>query len=363
MLASGRDILRQPWPGAWLFVEQISGRAGQSRQFVAYSRMHTRLSHRMRATILLAVQLVLSLLLIGLVGWWLARGVAKPVDALRNATRRMAAGELSARVGKQWEASRDELGQLARDFNGMAGRIEALVAHDRGVLQDLSHELRSPLARLQIILDLAQHSPDAHSAANHFRQAESEIERLDRMTGEMLALARLKGDLPGMERDPLDVGELAGQCVVTMQLAAAARDVRLDLNATSSVIVLGSATLLRRAIDNLLANAIKDSPRNGRVEIGVRATKDSALVEVRDHGPGVPEQELERLFRPFYRGSNAARAEGHGLGLTVVQRVAKAHGGDVEAGNEPGGGLRVVFRVPRAVDTVDELPVAGSSEI
>lgn len=344
-LGSGRDVLLKPWPGAYVSIQQVAGEAGASRQFVGFALAHSRVPHRTRLEILFGVELLLSLLLIGFAGWWVARGVARPVDALRSAAQRFAAGELSARVDERWDR-RDELGQLARDFNAMAERIEALVAHDRGVLQDLSHEVRSPLARLQLILDLAQHSATPAEAETHFLQAEREIARLDRMTGEMLALARLKGDLPGMDSEPVEVGLLLEECVATMRVPADGRGVELRLTRGGEPVVHGSVVLLRRAIENLIANAIKFSPEGGRVRIELRTQGDRAIIEVRDHGPGVPAQELELLFRPFFRGSNARFAEGHGLGLTLVQRVAKAHGGEVRAENAQDGGLRVILCLP-----------------
>lgn len=352
-LGSGRDVLLKPWPDAYVSIQQIAGKNGESRQFVAFALAHTRLPHRTRLEILLGVELLLSLLLIALAGWWVARGVARPVEALRNAAQRFAGGELSARVDEKWDRS-DELGQLARDFNSMAERIEALVAHDRGVLQDLSHEVRSPLARLQVILDLAQHSATPADAENHFLQAEREIARLDRMTGEMLALARLKGDLPGMEREPIELGLLLEECVATMRVPADGRQVELRLAHGSEPVVGGSVVLLRRAVENLIGNAIKYSPQGGRVWVELRTAGECAIVEVRDHGPGVPAHELELLFRPFFRGSNARLAEGHGLGLTLVQRVAKAHGGEVRAENAQGGGLRVTLQLPLKKDAQEQ---------
>jgi two-component system, OmpR family, sensor kinase len=343
---SGRhDVLLRAGPGAYVSIQQLADANGERRQFVGFSWPRARLSHMTRMEIVLAVQLLLSLLLIGLAGWWVARSVARPVEALRSAAQRFAAGELSARV----DAYRDrhgELGQLARDFNAMAERIEALVAHDRGVLQDLSHEVRSPLARLQVILDLAQHSGTPAEAENHFLQAEREIARLDRMTGEMLALARLKGDLPGMDSEPVELGLLLEECVATMRVPADGKQVELRLVRGSEPVTSGSVVLLRRAIENLIANAIKFSPQGGRVWIELRALGDRAIIEVRDHGPGVPAHELDLLFRPFFRGANARLAEGHGLGLTLVQRVANAHGGEVRAENVQGGGLRVVLSLP-----------------
>jgi len=347
-LAANRDIVLQPWPGLYVAVQPIVGNDGQLRQLVAFSRTHTRLRPQTREKIFLAIQWGLSLLFIGLVGWWLARSVAKPVQALRDATRRMAAGELSTRVGRQGGMAHDELAQLAYDFDAMAERIEALVAHDRSVLQDLSHELRSPLARLHLILDFARRSTDAAEAEPYFRQAEQEIGRLDRMTAEMLALSRLEGGIPGMNREHLELVELAQGCMAQAELEAGARDVRLQLTSSKPVTVFGSALLLERALDNLIANAIKFSPVGGSVELFVDEVHGAAELSIRDRGPGVPDAELEFLFRPFFRGSNAARADGHGMGLAIVQRVVQIHGGDIHAQNAEGGGLEVHLRLPLA---------------
>ncbi|MBS0431949.1 MAG: HAMP domain-containing histidine kinase [Proteobacteria bacterium] len=357
-LGAGRDALIQPWPGAYVSIQQLAGTDGKPHQFVGFAFAHDRVPERTRMAIFLGVQLLLSLLLIGAVGWWVARSVARPVEALRHAARRMAVGELSARVDPRWDGN-DELGQLARDFNGMAERIEALVAHDRGVLQDLSHELRSPLARLQVILELAHHAADRREADTHFRQAEREIARLDRMTGEMLTLSRLKGDLPGMEREAVELVVLLEECVATQKISADERGVSLQFAHGGALVASGNAVLLRRAVDNLVSNAIKFGPYGSRVRVELRAQDGDAIIEVRDHGPGVAAGELPLLFRPFFRGGNARLAEGHGLGLTLVQRVAKAHGGEVEAENAEGGGLRVILRLPLLQDD-DEPHVSGA---
>ena len=347
-LEADRNIVLQPWPGIYVAVQPVVGDDGRARQLVAMSRTHTRLPPRTRQTILLSIQLVLSLLCIGLLGWWVARSVARPVEALRAATRRMAAGELSTRVGRQGGMAHDELAQLALDFDAMAERIEALVAHDRGVLQDLSHELRSPLARLHLILDFARRSTSAAEADAYFRQAEQEIGRLDRMTGEMLTLSRLEGGIPGMERERLALVDLLQGCIAQAGLEADARQVRLQLLPSQPAFVLGSALLLERALDNLITNAIKFSAAGGSVELAVYVHDGGAELSIRDHGPGVPEAELESLFRPFFRGSNAALTDGHGLGLAIVQRVVKVHGGEIHARNGEGGGLEVRLRLPLA---------------
>jgi two-component system OmpR family sensor kinase len=353
MLSADRSLVLKPWRNQYMYlaVQPVVGADGQQRQLVAISRSHTRLPPQAREKILLAVQFALSLLFIGLVGWWVARSVAKPVQALRDATRRMATGELSARVDHPGGATRDELSQLAGDFDAMAERIEALVAHDRRVLQDLSHELRSPLARLQLILDLAQRSTDPVAAERYFRQAEQEIARLDRMTGDMLALSRMEGGLPGMERERLDFAELAQDGLQQAALEADERHISLHWQAVDGPVdVVGSPVLLERTLGNLISNAIKYSPEGSSVELSMRVIDEQAECLVRDHGPGVPEAELGSLFRPFFRGSNAARAEGHGLGLAIAQRVAKAHGGEIFARNGEGGGLEVRLMLPVAAD-------------
>lgn len=347
-LQADRDMVMRPRPGLYVAVQQVTGRDGQTRQLLALSRSHTRLRPHTRARIYLAVQLVLSLMFIALVGWWVARSVARPVAALRGATRRLAGGELSARVGRQSGMAHDELAQLAGDFDAMAERIEALVAHERGVLQDVSHELRSPLARLQLIVDLARRSGESDEAAAYFEQAEQEIARLDRMLAEMLALSRLEGGLPGMQRESVDLTELVGRCVEQWHLEADARDIEVRFDAPDAVRVVGNAMLLERALDNLLGNAIKFSPVGGIVEVSLRSDRQMATLVLRDHGPGVPDAELALLFRPFFRGSNAPRADGHGLGLASVQRVVQAHGGIIDVRNADGGGLEVTLRLTLA---------------
>lgn len=345
-LSSGHDIAMNPWPGFYIAVQNVTGGDGHARQLVAVSSSRTRIPPRTREKILLGVQLVLSLLLIGSIGWWVARSVSRPVEAMRAVTQKMAAGEFATRVDQRWSRKHDELGQLASDFNGMAERIEILVAHERGVLQDLSHELRSPLARLNLILDLAQHSADPNEAAAHFQRAEQEIARMDRMTAEMLALSRLEGGLPGMLRESVDLMVLTHDRVAAARIDTQARGITLDLSNSGPLVVHGSGILLERALDNVLANAIKFSPSDGVVHIDLIQVQQHAEVRIRDHGPGVPDDELDLLFRPFFRGTNAAQAGGHGLGLAIVQRIVQAHGGEVTAQNRKDGGLEVVMRLP-----------------
>jgi two-component system OmpR family sensor kinase len=320
----------------------VTGSDGVTRQLVAMRRPRPPFP---RMEQVLATQIGISVLVIGIIGWWIARTIARPVAAVRTAARRFASGDLAARVPARFTKSGDEVGDLARDFDRMAGRIETLVTSERGVLQDVSHELRSPLARLHLLLDLAQRSPPEEAAA-HFARAEHEITRLDVLIGQALALSRLESDLPGSDRVPLNLTELLRSHVEDWQLEAGTRGIGLELVELPEMSVAGSAALLGRVIDNLLANAIKFSDDGGRVQIGLSRQNGDAVIRVRDRGPGVPDEDLPRLFRPFFRGTNAVRAEGHGLGLAIVQRVVTAHRGSVTASNVEGGGLEVVLRLP-----------------
>ena len=343
LLADDSVVLR-PRPEMIVAGQVVTGSDGIERRLVAVRGSHP---PPPRIEQLLFTQIIVSLLIIGALGWFVARSISDPVAALQDATRRMTAGELSARVGEKWTRRRDELGRLAADFDRMAGRIEALVAHERGVLQDVSHELRSPLARLHLLLDLARRTPAAE-AASHFERAEREIARLDRIIGEALALARMEGELPGMDAETVALDALVAERVAESRMEADARGIGLLASALEPVVVRGNDSLLERAIDNLLSNAIKFSPAGSTVEISLRRDGGQVELAIRDQGPGVPESELASLFRPFFRGSNAAKAEGHGLGLAIVQRIAHAHGGSVQAANVEPQGLRVSFRVARS---------------
>ena len=336
------SIVLRPRPGMIVAAEAVTGRDGVQRHLIAFRGPrppHPRIEH------LLLVQIILSALVIGALGWWVARSIARPVAAIGDATRRMTAGDLAARVGAPWSSRDDELGRLAADFDRMAARMEALIAHERGVLQDVSHELRSPLARLHLLLDLARRTPP-EAADAHFARAEAEITRLDRIIGEALALSRMEADLPGMAMERVDVAALVQARILAFQLEADTRRISINVAINGKPTVSGSHSLIERAVDNLLSNAIKFSGEGGRIEVTVSQDSSQTLIAIRDHGPGVPESDLPNLFRPFFRGANAARAEGHGLGLAIVERIVRAHGGSVTAANAQGGGLGVSLRLP-----------------
>lgn len=336
-------VTLHPRPSITLVGLEIVGSNGKNWHF--FAAQFTPPSGRRHLWLPFLIEILVSLLVIGAVGWRVARSISRPIYAVQGAARRMADGDLGSRVAAPLTDRRDELGQLARDFDHMASRVQSLVERQRSVLQDVSHEFRSPLARLGVALELARSDAGGVELPSLDR-AEREIGRLDRLIGEVLELARMEDQLPGMARQPFDPAELAQERLDEAQPEAAAHQVDLRLDAATGTVVDGSRALLGRAIDNLLSNAIKFSAAGGSVILRTQHSADEVVIEVADSGPGVPAAELDSLFRPFFRGSNAVRAEGKGLGLAIVARIAAAHGGRCSARNRTAGGLCVTLTLP-----------------
>jgi len=273
--------------------------------------------------------------------YWLAIEVTKPVRALQKAVERFGRGDLSARVNS---TRRDELGQLARTFDRMAGRIETLLAAERRLLLDISHELRSPLARLGVAVELARSGDDRDAALNRIQR---ESDRLNSLVGGLLQVTRAEGDPNSLRRTPVRLDELVQQLVDDAQIEAAARGCSVDYDLREPVTVEGDPELLRRAVENVIRNAIRYSPRDSSIQISLARNDGKALVDVRDRGPGVPEEALPRLFDPFYRvESDRDRSSGGvGLGLSIARRAIELHKGAIRARNA-NPGLEVELQLP-----------------
>lgn len=341
LLGSKRLVLRAG-EGRWLVGIALTSEGGESLHFIA---MRGPPPPHARRHLLLLVQIALSLLVIAALGFWVARSLTEPIRAIQTATRKMADGDLAARADAATAARRDELGALARDFNHMAARTETLVGQQRTVLQDVSHELRSPLARLHLLLELAGQGATA-DGHHQLDRATKEVSRLDCLIGEVLNLSRLEAALPGMATLPVLLDTLLQDVADEHRPEAEARQLNVKINATKGLIVQADASLLARALGNVLGNAIKFSAIGATVELSCAAVGAMAELCVRDHGPGVAAENMARLFQPFYRGDNAALAEGHGLGLAIAQRIAKAHGGSIVAENAAAGGFVVRLCLP-----------------
>jgi len=297
----------------------------------------------------LAMHWGVAFLVSGFICYLLTRHLTAPILRLREASRRLANGELNTRA-PGLESRRDELGELVRDFNAMGDRIEALVSSQRQLVTDVSHELRSPLARLTVALDLARERMGNDPAFDHM---EKDFDRLSDMVGRLLTVARLDSSATGAELKVLNLSALVAEIVADADFEARNHNCAVQLSNEDDIYACGSGDLLRSAIEDVIRNAVRYTAPGTTVEVQFRrayAGAASSVLTVRDHGPGVPDSELENMFRPFYRVAAARdrQSGGAGLGLAIAYRVARVHGGRVGVVNAPDGGLQVAFNFPVA---------------
>jgi two-component system sensor histidine kinase CpxA len=280
-------------------------------------------------------------LLIGLLCYILAVHLASPLRSLRKILERFGEGDLGIRLHL---ARHDEIGDLARAFNRMADQIATLMAAERRLLQDVSHELRSPLARLGFAVELARSSPDREAALSRIRR---EADRLNQLVDELLQLTRAEGDPAARIIEAVDLGRLLEELVADCALEAEVQDCRLELRLRHSAPSRGDRELLRRAFENVLRNAIRHAPAGSAIEVELTARGEGATISMRDHGPGVPPEALGEIFKPFYRVENDRdrSSGGTGLGLAIAQRAIELHQGKMTAANARPG-LVVVIELP-----------------
>lgn len=291
--------------------------------------------------------LFLALGLSALVCWWLARTLSRPVALLQRSARSLAAGDLEARLGDEIMHRKDELGVLARDFDQMAERVRSLLVSKETLLRYVSHELRSPLARLRVALMLARR--EGADSAREMERIERETERLDTLIGQILRLSRLSTDDPSLVPQKVELTHLVSEVVEDARMEASADEKGVAWQPGPPVTVLGSLELLRSAIENVLRNAVRFTDGKTDVEVGMSMQGKRVTLTIRDHGPGVPPGELERIFEPFYRVPESAErsSTGGGLGLTIAARAIALHGGTVKARNAAdGAGLIVDITLP-----------------
>jgi two-component system sensor histidine kinase CpxA len=274
----------------------------------------------------------------------LARYLSSPMVQLQKASRALAAGALETRVGAPFTERGDEVGTLARDFDAMAERVQALVTAKETLLRDVSHELRSPLARIRMALALAQRRAGAESQPDLAR-IEREAERLDALVGQVMTLTRLRtADAP--RRNLLRLDTLVGEVVDDARFEYP--DAQVEYSPQTQVSLRGDADGLKSAIENVVRNALIYGDRSKPIEVRLEADTDHATVRVLDRGPGVPEAELGRIFEPFYRTDKSRdhRQDGQGIGLAITARVTELHRGVVTAKNRAEGGLEIALELP-----------------
>jgi two-component system OmpR family sensor kinase len=291
---------------------------------------------------LIAIGTASSLAVSALLAWYLAR----PIRNLRWAFNAAAQGKLETRVLPRMGRRRDEIADLGRDFDRMAQQLQTLVSAQARLLHDLSHELRSPLARLHAAAGLLRQDPD--NLPRSLDRIEQETDRLDALVGEVLDLARLEGGTLPAPIARLDLAELVSSIVEDARFEAQASGRDVSFHPPAAAFVNGRADLLHRAIENVVRNAVKYTPVDTAVEVDLRATATCATLTVADRGPGVPEDQLARIFEPFYQSNSAQPPDGFGLGLAIAQRAINLHGGSIRATNRNAGGLRVEIELPLA---------------
>jgi two-component system OmpR family sensor kinase len=296
--------------------------------------------------------LCIALIVSALTSWWLAQHLSAPIRRIQEGARTLASesievrGSAGLRVSAGLEGRKDELAVLARDFDTMADQLRTNRSAITQLLRDISHELRSPLARMRVALGLARQPPA--DISRQLDRLEREIERLDSLISQVLKLARLHGTDAPFARETFELDEVIEEVVRDANFEGAVKNCRVRLVGAAKAAINGNRELLRSAIENVLRNAVRYSPHDANVDVSVARSDSGVLILIRDRGPGVPDSELERIFEPFYRVAESRDRDsgGEGIGLAITAQVMKAHGGWAKATNPPGGGFEVRLNLP-----------------
>lgn len=294
------------------------------------------------------LRLLVFALFSALVSFFIARSLARPLESLGAASRRLAAGDLAARVGAPLDGRRDEFGVLARDLDAMAQRLQEAQRANHRLLRDVSHELRSPLARQRVALELAR-TRAGDTVSGELDRIELESERLEALVDQVLDLLRESSGSAPFEPEAFDLAPLLDDLaeVVSYELPESAPGI--DVDVASPLPVRADRELLWRAVENVLRNALLHSDPSEVIGLQARMGEDDAVdIHVRDRGPGIPEAQLERIFDPFTRVEEARDRStgGHGLGLAIAAAAVRRHQGTITARNRDGGGLHITLHLP-----------------
>ena len=287
--------------------------------------------------------IAITILISGIIAYFLGRYLTSPVKKLQSAVQSFAAGNLSARVTPELGKRRDELAALGREFDHMAERIQALIDSQKRLLADISHELRSPLARLSVALELARKNSN-DKATPALDRIEKEAERLNKLVGQLLALTRLESGAEKIAPDTVLLEELVQQIIDDASYEAKPQNKEVIAKSLEACRVIGSPELLRSGIENVIRNAVRYTPGGGTVEVSLRWKLDTAELTVTDQGPGVPAEQHSLIFEKFGRAKG--NRPGTGLGLFIARSIAEAHGGTLNIRSQPGQGATFVLELP-----------------
>ncbi|MBU1138097.1 MAG: HAMP domain-containing protein, partial [Proteobacteria bacterium] len=284
------------------------------------------------------VRVIILVLMAGLVCYGLARSFSSPINRLRMASQRIAAGDLSTRVGKMPDKTGSELADLGRDFDNMAERMENLIESQKRLLTDISHELRSPLARINVALELARKEYKS-KGGGMLDRIEKDSNKLNLLIGQLLTLARIENSKEKIDRKPVVVSEMLRDIAENAAFEVKAQSKGVIITSLEDVTIQASEELLRRAIENIVRNAAYYTAEHTNVEICssvlVHEEKEQLVIDIRDYGPGIPEEEITSVMQPFYRVSNARdrKSGGEGIGLAIADQAIKRHGGTISMVN------------------------------
>ncbi len=299
----------------------------------------------------LSLRLLVIFIVASIFCYWLAWYLTSPIRKLRTASQQLASGDMKTRVVPEMGSRSDELADLGKDFDLMAGRIESLLSSQGRLLRDISHELRSPLARLNVALELARQR-SGKEAEEALDRIEREAERMNTLIGQLRTLTLLEGGNEIMDKKTIYLSNLVKSISGDTEFESSKRNISIKTALDENIMIEGSEELLRRAIENVLRNALRYTAEGSVIEMSLKKHlsegKEHALLKVRDHGPGVNEDELVNLFNPFYRvaESRDRKSGGMGIGLAITDRAVKLHGGTVKAFNAAEGGLVVQIEIP-----------------
>ena len=352
-LTAGKDAPLLPsYPGSDRFAAQrVTGARGRDYYFVLITPGVPIKSLFESMGLEAILGLIGVLLVAGVFCFWLARHITAPVLELREAASQIADGHLNSRVSSTMHKRRDEIGVLGQDFDRMAAQIESLVASQQRLLSTVSHELRSPLTRLTLAASLLRRCPPQETS-EYLDRIELETEQLDRLIAQLLTLARIESSADSRQaRERIDLASLLQEIAVNGNFEARTRPCIVCLGPVEPCVTTGVTDQIRRAIENVVRNAIRYTKAHSQVEISMRrqgAPPATALIQVRDYGPGVPQSDLQNIFRPFYRviSADGPSSDGSGLGLAITERIVGMHGGTVRAANAADGGLLVELQLP-----------------
>jgi two-component system, OmpR family, sensor kinase len=325
---------------------RVNGRSATLQNGADAAPVRRAIAH-LRSALLLVIPIILALCIAG--GYWIAGWALGPLNDVTGALGCIGPRDLSQRL--PLPVVHDEAGELITAINQLLERLEIASVAQQRFVSEAAHELRTPLAVLRSGLEVTLRRPrSAEESRAALEQAMGEVERLCTMAADLLALARMDAE-PAVERAPVDLGEIAAEASAMAQTLAEARHQefaqQIAIDTHKRMVVQGSAGDLRRVVLNLLDNAIKFTPEHGRIEVGASAQGATALLWVRDNGPGIDPQDLGHIFDPFYRSRNANGA-GSGLGLALSREIVRRHGGLIEAANRPAGGCEIRVRLPIA---------------